>query len=142
MHGIRRAVLALASLASTACYHAVVETGRTPGSTVIVKPWTNTFIFGLVPAAEISTAAQCPSGVARVETQQSFVNGLVGVVTLGIYTPQEVRITCASGGTGALPANLRRVRVGQDATLQEKVDAVNAAAEQSRETGAPVLVQF
>jgi len=31
----------------------------------------------------------------RVETQQSFVNQLVGFLTLGIYTPMDLRATCA-----------------------------------------------
>src|SRR5690349_3557421 len=88
--------VAVACLLS-ACFHQIVQTGRTPGTTVIEKPWTATWIFGLVAANEISTAAQCPNGVATVETQQSFLNGLVGGLTLGIYTPQDVKITCASG---------------------------------------------
>lgn len=125
-------------LTTTACYHAVVETGRPAGSTVINRPWTNTFILGLVPAAEIETASQCPSGVARVETQQSFLNGLVGALTFGIYTPQTVTITCAAGGSAALPA----VVVPAHATLEQKVGAVNAAIEQSAESGAAVLVRF
>jgi hypothetical protein len=141
MRSFHRAAATLACLATTACYHAVVETGRTPGSTVITKPWTNTFVFGIVPATEISTAAECPGGVARVETQQSFLNGLVGAITLGIYTPQEVRITCAAGSTGALPAR-ETIDVGANAPLEAKIDAVNAAAERSRVTGGAVLVRF
>jgi len=27
--------------------------------------------------------------------QQTFVNGLLGVVTFGIYTPREARVYCA-----------------------------------------------
>jgi hypothetical protein len=30
-----------------------------------------------------------------VETQQSFANQLVGILTLGIYTPMDIRATCA-----------------------------------------------
>ena len=69
-------VAALALFWSTACYHAIVETGRPAGTTVVSKPWVATWIFGLVPAQEISVAAECPNGIARVETQQTFVNGL------------------------------------------------------------------
>ena len=29
---------------------------------------------------------------AKTETQQTFVNGLLGFITLGIYTPLEARI--------------------------------------------------
>ena len=80
-------------LCSTACYHAIVDTGRAPGTTVVSKPWVNTFLWGLVPAKDISVAAECPNGIARVETQQTFVNGLVGAITLGIYTPQSATIS-------------------------------------------------
>ncbi|EDZ3817108.1 lipoprotein bor, partial [Salmonella enterica] len=31
----------------------------------------------------------------RTETQLTFLNGLIGFVTLGIYTPQEARVYCA-----------------------------------------------
>jgi len=37
------------------------------------------------------------AGVARVETQQSFLNGLVSLLTLSIFTPMEITITCGQG---------------------------------------------
>ena len=40
---------------------------------------------------------ECSSGVARVETQLSFLNKLSGVLTLGLYSPMHVTVTCASG---------------------------------------------
>ena len=30
--------------------------------------------------------------VVKTETQQTFVNGLLGFITLGIYTPPEARV--------------------------------------------------
>jgi hypothetical protein len=44
----------------------------------------------------------CPAGVARVETRQSFANGLVGMITFGIYTPMEIIVTCADGPGASL----------------------------------------
>ena len=32
--------------------------------------------------------------VVKTETQQTFVNGLPGFITLGIYTPLEARVYC------------------------------------------------
>lgn len=32
---------------------------------------------------------------AKVETQHSFLNWVVGAVTLGIFTPMDVRIWCS-----------------------------------------------
>ena len=31
----------------------------------------------------------------KQETQQTFVNGLLGFITLGIYTPLEARVYCS-----------------------------------------------
>ena len=31
----------------------------------------------------------------KAETQQTFVNGLLGFITLGIYTPLEARVYCS-----------------------------------------------
>lgn len=135
MRDIAASLVLVAS--STACYHAVIETGRPAGTTVIQRPWTSTWIFGLVEAKPIETASSCPGGVAKVETQQSFANGLVGALTLGIYTPQTVSITCATG-TASLPS----VTVPAGATLAQKIDAVNAAAAKSADLGTAVLVRF
>jgi hypothetical protein len=40
--------------------------------------------------------AQCTQGVAKVETERSFLNGLVGAI-YDIYTPIHTTVTCASG---------------------------------------------
>ncbi len=142
-----RLALAGALLLTTACYHAVVETGRPAGATVVRKPWVNTFVFGLVGAQPIDVTAQCPSGVARVETQQTFVNGLVSALTFNIYTPQSATITCAAGGTGALdprlnPSGHQVVDVAAGATAAERDAAVRSAAEASAQSGQPVFVRF
>lgn len=134
-------VAAVALLYSTACYHAVVETGRAAGTTVVSKPWVATWVFGLVPAQEIDVAAQCPNGIARVETQQSFVNGLVAVITFGIFTPQTATITCAASRTGMLPSGLPVV-VARDSSSAARVDAAEAAATQAARTHGAVLVRF
>jgi len=89
--------LALAALAmSAACYHITVLSGAPPASTSIDKPWQNSFVYGLVPPVELKSET-CNQGVAKVETERSFVNGLVSALTWSIYTPLHVTITCASG---------------------------------------------
>lgn len=135
-------VAALALVGSTACYHAVVETGRAAGSTVVQKPWVSTFIFGLVEAKEINVASECPNGVAKVETQMSFVNGLATAVTFGLYTPRTVTITCAANRTGALPATSLPVVTARDTSLAARSAAVSGAAELSARTHQAVLVRF
>lgn len=54
------------------------------------------FISGLGQEKIIDAAAVCGSAdkVARTETQLTFMNGLVNVLTFGIYTPREARVYC------------------------------------------------
>ena len=47
---------------------------------------------------KLSIAAKICGGaenVVKTETQQTFVNGLLGFITLGIYTPLEARVYCS-----------------------------------------------
>lgn len=79
------------------CYHVNVITGAPASPTVIDKEWQNSFVIGLVPPPELDVKAQCSRGVAKVETERSFLNGLVGAITWNIYTPIHATVTCASG---------------------------------------------
>ena len=45
-----------------------------------------------VDAAKICGGAE---NVVKTETQQTFVNGLLSFITLGIYTPLEARVYCS-----------------------------------------------
>ena len=128
------------ALLLSGCFHQVVQTGRAPGPTVIDKPWVATWIFGLVAADEIDVRKECPSGVAVIETEQSFANGLVGVLTIGIFTPQHVKITCAMG-TASLPKGATELRLAENATAEESAAVTNRAVEMSRASNAPVVIR-
>lgn len=97
MRTVRFGVLCTLLWVASGCYRQVIQTGRTPAATVIDRPWTHTWLWGLVPATAIDVTSQCRSGIATVVTEQSFMNGLVSVLTLGIYTPRHVTVTCATG---------------------------------------------
>lgn len=131
--------------AGTACYHATINTGRPVSTDSISVPWANSFVYGLVPPPIVETAARCPNGVAKVETQHSFLNSLVGALTFGIYTPIRIDVTCAAPGsvrTSDAATALPLVRVGQVADSAARVNAVNRAAAIARETDRVVYVQF
>lgn len=55
------------------------------------------FISGLGQSKTIDAAAVCNGAdkVVRVEAQHTFLNGLLGAVTFGVYTPREARVYCA-----------------------------------------------
>ena len=91
----RTFVLTLVLAGTVGCYHATVETAATPSTQTVEKKWASGWIYGLVPPSTISTKEKCPNGVAKVETQLSFANQLVSILTLGIYTPMDIRATCA-----------------------------------------------
>jgi hypothetical protein len=98
-----RSLAFLASLTVlVGCYHATIDTGAKPSTTVIENHWASGWIFGLVPPKTVETAAKCPNGVAKVETQLSFVNQLVSLLTLSIYTPMDIRVTCAEGPAASM----------------------------------------
>lgn len=90
------AILALVLILSS-CYHTKIITDAEPSGEVIDKPWASSFIFGLVPPKEVRTASECGNGVAQVDTQISFLNGLVSAITFNIYTPMHITVTCAAG---------------------------------------------
>ncbi len=104
---LRAGILLIGMVTLPGCYHATIDTGVAPSNVVIEKRWASGWIFGLVPPPTIETAAKCPSGPAKVETKLSFLNQLVSFLTLSIYTPMEIRVTCAEG-TVTTPASLMR----------------------------------
>ena len=84
------------------CFHATIETGLTPSTKVLEKKWASSWIYGLVPPKTVETASRCPDGIAKVETQLSFLNQVVHLLTFSIYTPMDIRVTCAlPAGTSA-----------------------------------------
>lgn len=126
-------------VSSVGCYHATVDTGRTPSTMVVSQPFASAWIYGLVPPKTVELAQKCPNGVARVETQLSFVNQLVGFITFGIYTPMSITVTCAEAGmTDAAPAI--DFVVPEGAGAEEIRTALALAAEDALREGRPTYV--
>jgi hypothetical protein len=135
MTRIRTTALVLAATVSAGCYHAIIDTGRTPSGQTIERPWANSFIAGLVPPPVVETASRCPNGVAKVETQHSFLNSLVGGITMGIYTPMTIVVQCAAGGAPDAAAQ-------PTAAPEAGGKAILEAARLSARTGEAVLVEL
>ena len=133
---IRRAAAVVAAFALTGCYHAVIQTGRPESTDVISIKWANSFIFGLVPPPIVETASRCTNGVAKVETQHSFLNGLAAVVTFSLYTPMQIDVTCAARGAASAESV---IKVEKGMTAEQ---AMNAAVAVSMEKDTAVYVQF
>lgn len=133
------------SLILTGCYHAKVTTGNSPSGQVIEEPFAMSWVYGLIPPPTVEAGDQCTNGVAVVETQISFVNGLVRSLTGGIFTPMSIKVTCAAGGMGSveMPDGVNKnMTIPRNATEREISGAFMNAADRAVQTDEPVYVQF
>ena len=94
--------IVLAGFALSSCYQVSVGTKRAgvPSRNPDYESWQTLLIYGLVP---ISTHHKindiCANGVEAVKTYMSFLNGLVGFLTMEIYTPVTLQVWCKGGKT-------------------------------------------
>ena len=120
------------------CYHATVTTGLTPGTQVIDEPFAAGWVFGLVPPSTVDAASECAAGVAKVETQLSFVNQLVSGITFGIFTPMSIKVTCAASSSDVSPS----IIIPQGAEQEEVIQSFSEAADNAVESGSATYVHF
>ena len=99
MKQLGKAALLAALLGAAGCYKATFI--RDPG---VVKGteqdrWLDFWLWGLVNEQDIDVKQFCPDGrVAQVVTGGNFGTGIVSLLTLGIYAPRKVYVTCAADG--------------------------------------------
>lgn len=55
------------------------------------------FVSGIGQTKEIDAASVCGGAekVVGTQVQQTFIDGLLGFATLGIYTPRDARVFCS-----------------------------------------------
>jgi hypothetical protein len=96
----------------------------------VTKSWHPTYFFGLVQGSPVDVRTTCPRGIAIASTRMTFANGLVGGLTLGLFTPHEVKVVCAAS-TAGIPI-LETRHLAHNATAAEAAfmlaDAVNLAS--------------
>lgn len=62
--------------------------------------WTDFYVFGLVGTEAFEIRRFCPTGqVAEVKTGGNFGTAVVSFLTIGIYTPRKVYVTCAASSS-------------------------------------------
>lgn len=139
---IRKGAILLAIVFSAGCHHAIIDMGSKPSTVTIEQPWASGWIFGLVPPKTVEPASRCPHGVARVETQITFVNGVVRLVTMGIYTPMWIKVTCAEPREiGAAPKTATFVVEPGEGSAYI-LESVTEAAKESARSGRPAYIRF
>ena len=99
MTRIGRVVTAMGLVAVLAgCYEHTYTVGAgAPAGTLVYDHWQNPWLGGLIGEIDVEVGEVCPSGNATIHNEQSFLNGLVTALTVGIYTPTEVKIRCDTG---------------------------------------------
>jgi hypothetical protein len=138
----RRALVPITFGLLMACWHATVETGLAPSTVVIDKSWASSWIYGLVPPKTIETASRCPDGVAKVETELTFLNQVVHILTLGIYTPMRIRVTCAQGSGTSAGATAATLTVPANSGEKAIQSVFGDAADRAFQQKGVVLVYF
>jgi hypothetical protein len=97
-HSTGRALaIAVLAFAAAACYEHTYTVGAgAPGGVLVHDQWRHHWLWGLIdPSKELVLRDICPSGDATIETEMSFLNGLVSALTSGIYSPTTVQVRCA-----------------------------------------------
>jgi hypothetical protein len=99
MKRLGRAALLAVLLAGAGCYKATFIRDPNAVKGVEHDQWLDFWIFGLVNEQNIDVKQFCPDGrVAQVVTGGNFATGIVSVLTIGIYSPRKVYVTCATDG--------------------------------------------
>lgn len=100
MHRKLCALIALTLLGSTGCYRFTVKDSSVDKGAEHSKEWHPFIIYGLVPIGEnpIEAGEKCEGGLASVQKEISFLNGLASWFTFSLFNPVTVRYTCAGGG--------------------------------------------
>ena len=88
------AALAAAALVLSACHTMRFEVGDGPVGKV-VHDRKSFFFFGLYPTKHVDVASFCPSGAVAIAEETTFVDGLLGFITLDIYSPRSSTYYCA-----------------------------------------------
>jgi Bor protein len=86
-------------LGGTGCFKATFIRDPNVAKGIEQDKWVNFWLWGIVNEQEFDVRQFCPDGrVAQVVTGGNFGTGIVGLLTLGIYAPRKVYVTCAAGG--------------------------------------------
>jgi hypothetical protein len=90
----RPLALAFLFLALGACQTVKFQTAA-PESGRRYEQRVSFWFWGLMGKHDVDLDAACPEGAASWQNQQTFGDLLFDLVTLGIYAPRTVTVTCA-----------------------------------------------
>ena len=92
------------------CYeHTYTVGGGAPAGPVVYGEWQHHWLGGLIGERTHELSNVCPSGNATIHDEQTFLNGLVSVLTAGIYAPTTVSIRCDTGQRAQLQLSRKEI---------------------------------
>jgi hypothetical protein len=99
MKQLGRAALLAILLGGAGCYKATFIRDPNVVRGAEHDQWLDFWVFGIVGEQNIDVKQFCPDGrVAQVVTGGNFATGIVSLLTIGIYAPRKVYVTCATDG--------------------------------------------
>jgi len=88
----------LLALSVTACSSVTIVPEKTTNKLATKADYQDSrpfFLWGLVGEERVDVKAICQDKkVAQMQSQQTFTDGALGLVTLGIYAPHTVKVWC------------------------------------------------
>ena len=107
--GRMMAAIGLVVVAAGCFEHTYTVGAGAPAGPVVYDEWRNYWLGGLIGEHTHELREICPSGNATIHDEQTFLNGLAGVLTSGIYTPTTVTIRCSTGQSAQLQLSRKEV---------------------------------
>ncbi len=90
----RVALLLSVAIAGPACSKVTyVNPGTMPSGRVVVSTG-HFFLFGLAGHHDIDGVGACPTGIAAVVSKFTFLDSVLGFITLGLYAPRTYALYC------------------------------------------------
>lgn len=99
---MKKALLVSALLLGGCTHHIRVE-NPFYRQTEVHRRWVHGWLFNLI-GGYANTAEMCGNRpITAIDTKKSFGNHLIGLITLGIYTPMHLTVTCGEPQHGGYP---------------------------------------
>jgi hypothetical protein len=112
------------------CYKVNVSAKPDVGNGASKSQTSHFFIFGLVGNSRVDVTDFCGSAqAASVETGMTFVDGLLSALTVNIYTPRTVTVSCTSGASAGNSVIISGDSSGHPVKVVAQVDGRQVAGE-------------
>jgi hypothetical protein len=112
----------LVALGLTGCYKVQVNANPSVARGVESSKTVNFFIFGLVGQPTLDVRDFCGGGeAATVQTSATFINGLLGGITFGLWTPRTVTVSCTAGKAAGRSATITADVDGHPVSVESTV---------------------